>query len=163
MIPETKNRKLEETKMKKPTLCILALVCVLVMVTGCSFHSSMSYTFSIDNGDSIVVELDTADKYRITPDIPFTITQDGKTLSQGRFIHSDVYAEYTNLEGAENVQILDSGSKDGNQYIFWCFDGKEYNYAILVGESNTGILLGNLVSQESAKECFNRLTISANS
>lgn len=147
--------------MKKTVLCILALVCVLVMVAGCDFHSSISYTFSIDNGDSIKVELNTADKYSMTSDVPFTISKDGEALSHGTFIHSDVYPEYANIGSSENVQVIDSGTKDGNQYIFWCFDGKEYNYAILVGESNTGVLLGNMVSQESAKECFDRLTISA--
>lgn len=145
--------------MKKTVLCILALVCVLAMVTGCNFHSSISYTFSIDNGDSIEVELDTTDKYSMTSDVPFTVTLDGEAQSYGTFIHSDVYPEYANIGEAENTQVLDSGTKDGNQYIFWCFDGKEYNYAILVEGSNTGVLLGNMISQESAQACFDRLTI----
>lgn len=149
--------------MKKTSLCILALVCVLVTLTACSFHSSLSYTFSVDTGDSVKIELDTTDKYSMTPDVPFAVSHDGQVQSQGTFITADVYAKYTGIGETENVQVLDTGSKDGNQYIFWCFDGKEYNYAILVGESNTAILLGNMISQESAQACFERLTISAES
>ncbi len=39
-----------------------------------------------------------------------------------------------------------------------CFDAEEP--AILIGNSDTGVLLGNNVSEESARECFNRLKIS---
>lgn len=38
-------------------------------------------------------------------------------------------------------------------------NNSEYNYAILVGDSNTGVLIGNIVSEESAKEVFKRLEI----
>ena len=55
--------------------------------------------------------------------------------------------------------MLDSGKKDGNDYFFWCYNDTEWNYVIKINGSNTGIVLGNNVSEESAKECFNRLTI----
>lgn len=60
----------------------------------------------------------------------------------------------------ENATILDSGEKDGCEYVMWNYNDSEYDYAILIEDSNTGILLGNDVSEESAKECFQRLTIS---
>ena len=53
--------------------------------------------------------------------------------------------------------MLDSGTKDGIEYIFWSYQDAEYDYAILIEESETGIILGNNVSEDSAKECFERL------
>ena len=147
-------------KIKKLITCIVSLACVAAFAVGCSSSSSMSYTFSVDNGDSIKVSLDTSDKYKITSDVPFTISHDGEDLSQGTFIQSDAYEQYTNVvETDEKAVLLDSGTKDGNDYVFWCYDGKEYNYAIKIADSNTGMILGNPVSEEAAKECFNRLTI----
>lgn len=109
------------------------------------------------------VSLDTTDKYKITSDVPFTISQDGKEQTLETFIHGDAYTQYVSvIETDEKAVLLDSGTKDGNEYEFWCYDGKEYNYAIMIAESNTGMILGNPVSKKSAKDCFNRLTISTN-
>ena len=41
--------------------------------------------------------------------------------------------------------------------FFWSYQDAEYDYAILIEESETGIILGNNVSEDSAKECFERL------
>lgn len=149
-------------KMKKMLAALVALVCVLTVLAGCTTSSSMSYTYSVDNGDSVKVTLDTSDKYRISSKLPFTITCDGETLTQGTFIQGEAYSEYINaVERDEKAYVLDSGTKDGNEYEFWVYDNSEYNYVIRIGGSNTGVLLGNIVSQESAQECFNRLTITA--
>lgn len=148
-------------KLKKMIVGFVSLVCVLAMSAGCTTSSSMSYTFSVDNGDSIKVTLDTSDKYSITSDVPFTISCNGEEMAQGTCIQGEAYAQYAeNAEKAEKVQILDSGTKDGNEYIFWSYDNKEFDYAILIKDSNTGMVLSSLVSEEAAKECFNRLTIS---
>lgn len=54
---------------------------------------------------------------------------------------------------------MDKGKEDGKKYVFWNYDDKEYNYVILIEGSDTGILLGNSASKESAKEVFKRLEI----
>lgn len=69
------------------------------------------------------------------------------------------YKELASSDEDDKVKLLDSGSKDGNEYVFWSYDDSEYNYAILIEGSSTGLILGNQVSEESAKESFNRLTI----
>ncbi len=149
------------TKMKKLIVCLVSLICMVAMAAGCTTRSSMSYTFTVETGDSIEVSLDTSNKYRISSSVPFTISVDGTAQTHGTFIFGDVYPEYANVVKTDaKAKLIDSGTKDGNEYVFWCYDGKEYNYAIKVAGSNTGILLGNMVSEESAKECFNRLTIS---
>ncbi len=74
---------------------------------------------------------------------------------------AESYAQFVEaIESDGNAVLLDSGTKDGNEYIFWSYNDSEFDYAILIDDSDTGIVLGNIVSQESAVECFNRLTIS---
>lgn len=146
--------------MKKVLAIVLSVVLLVCLFTGCTTKSSKTYTFTVDNGDKIKVTLDTTDNYDITSEVPFAITCDGKTLSQGSFVLAESYQQYVSVVNTdENAQMIDSGTKDGNEYIFWCYNGSEYNYAILIKGSNTGIVIGNPVSEESAKECFNRLTI----
>lgn len=148
--------------MKKITALILCLVMLSVTFAGCNTNSSMAYTYTVDNGDKIKVELNTSDDYNISSDLPFTISCGGETLSQGSFILGEAYQQYVDVvKSDENAKLLDSGTKDGNEYIFWCYNGSEYNYAILIKGSSTGIVLANPLSEESAKECFNRLTITA--
>lgn len=147
--------------MKNRLLSLAALACVLVMLVGCRFQTSVSFTFSVDTGDSIKVSLDTTDKYSLTSDVPFTISHNGETVSQGAFIYGEAYAQYVSAANSdEKSQVLDSGTKDGNEYVFWCYDNKEYNYVIFVRGSNTGIVLGNTISEDSAKACFQRLSFS---
>jgi len=146
--------------MKKVLALVLSVILVACLFTACNTNSSKAYTFTVDNGDKIKIELNTADKYDLSSELPFTISCDGKTLSQGSFVLAESYQQYVSVVNTdENAELIDSGTKDGNEYIFWCYNGSEYNYAILIKGSNTGIVLGNPVSEESAKECFNRLTI----
>lgn len=144
-------------KLKAVLLCVLLVFCM----AGCNFHSNVAFTYNVDTGDSIKVKLDTSDKYKLSSKLPFTISKDGETLSRGKFITTDGYQQYVGLvDGDEKSTLLDSGEKDGNQYIFWNFDDSEYNYVVLVGGSNTAVIITNNVSEESARECFDRLTIS---
>ncbi len=146
--------------MKKVITVVLCVILMSTMIVGCRTKSSKSYTFTVDNGDKIKITLDTSDDYDISSDLPFAISCDGEILSQGSFILSDAYEQYVSVvESDENAELLDSGTKDGHEYIFWCYNGSEYNYAILIDDSSTGIILGNPISEESAKECFNRLDI----
>lgn len=144
---------------------VLIIICLLVMLTGCGngvqLKSNKAYEFTVETGDTIQVSLDTSDKYNITSELPFAISCDDKVLSQGDFIIGEAYDEYVNaVQTDSNAKVLDSGTKDCNEYFFWSYNNVEFNYVILIGDSKTGIVLGNNISEESARECFNRLTIS---
>lgn len=136
---------------------------VLCLLTGCSSSSkksSKTYTFTVDNGDRIKIELNTSNNYDLSADLPFIISNDGATLSQGTFIVAEAFEQFVDVVNSdENAVLIDSGNKDGNDYIFWSYGGTEFNYALRITGSNTGIVLGNPVSEESARECFQRLTI----
>lgn len=150
--------------MKKSTkllVVMVSIVCLLLVFTGCEKRLSESYTFEISTGDRIEVELDRLDGFDLTPKQPFQILKDDQLLSEGTFVNGDAYQQYVDVvESDNNAELLDSGTKDGNEYIFWCYNGSEYDYAILVANSNTCVLIGNQTSEESAEECFNRLIIS---
>lgn len=146
--------------MKKFIVFVVCVVLMSIMSVGCSTNSSKSYTYTVDNGDKIKITLDTSDDYDISSDLPFTISCGEEMLSQGSFILGEAYEQYVSVvETDEKAELLDFGTKDGHEYIFWCYNGSEYNYAILINDSSTGIIIGNLVSEESAQECFNRLII----
>ncbi len=144
----------------KKILCSLVLICTLVFtLTGCT--SSKAYTFDVETGDSIKVKLNTSDGYDISSDLPFTISKDGETLSQGTFITLTGYNQYiATVNNDINSKVLDSGSKNGVTYTFYTYNNSEYNYIIKVDGSNTGILLGNPNSQVEAETIFNLLTFS---
>lgn len=153
------------SSMKSSFSRLIFLACVLFMLSGCNYTTYKAYTFSIENGDSIRLELDTTNNYSISYTLPFTVSKSGEALSQGTFIFGEAYAQYASVvESEEDAELLDSGTKDGNSYIFWRYNGSdhtEYNYAVLIAESDTGVLLSNVISRESAEECFNRLSITA--
>ena len=147
--------------MKKRLVYVFAILSMMILFVGCgNAKTSKTYTFNVETGDSVKVKLDTSDKYNITSEVPFEISQDGDIKSQGTFIFGEAYEQYKDVvDTDENAELLDSGNKDGNEYVFWSYNDSEYNYAILIKGSSTGLILANDVSEESAKECFNRLTI----
>lgn len=143
--------------MKKFLMSIVLCCAVLLMVTGCT--TTKSYTFSVETGDKIEVKLDTTDGYNITSDLPFTISKDKEELSQGTFITMDGYDQYISaVQDNSDAKIIESKTKDGIEYTFYSFKDSEFNYIIKISDSNTGLLIGNPISEESARDCFNRLT-----
>lgn len=130
---------------------------MLLTLTGCT--KSKSYIFSVETGDKIEVKLNTTDGYDLSSDLPFTISKDGNTLSQGTFIAISYYDEYVNAVKTESLaKVIEENSNDDIEYVFYSYNNSEYNYIIKVKNSNTGILLGNPNSQEEAEKCFKLLT-----
>lgn len=147
----------------KRTFKVIATIAIIVLLmfilTGCT--TSMSYTFKVETGDTIKIKLDTTNGHSINSELPFKITKDGKTLSQGMFINMNGYDQYiTGVNNSNSVKIIDKGTKNGVEYTFYSYNNTEYNYIIKISGSNTGVLLGNNQSQEIAEECFKLLTFS---
>lgn len=148
--------------MRKQYRCFCAVLLCILCLTGCgNVHTSITYTFSVSTGDSIDIKFDTTDNYQITSDLPFEISQDGTLLTSGSFVTADGYQVYADVaKNDADAEILENGSTDTLEYIMWNYKNSEFNYAILIKNSQTGILLGNQVSEESAREVFERLEIS---
>ncbi len=148
--------------MRKKLIAIILCLSVISTMLGCAFSakSNVTYTYNVETGDTIKIRFDTSGKYRLTPNLPFAISHDGDTLSQGTFLVEDGYQQYVDIVNEdEDAILLDSGTKNGNEYIFWSYNDSEFNYAIMIKDSNTGLLIGNNVSQDSAEECFKRMEI----
>ena len=127
--------------------------------------TSKVITFALETGDEVKVEFNTTDGYNIIKNVPFEITLNNETQTVGTFITKDMVAEYVKLiaSGDPNAEFIETDVKDGTEYTFWSYDNeeyKEYNIVANIRDSNIGILLGNPISEESARECFNRLSFS---
>lgn len=145
--------------MKKVLGLIVFVGALLLTVTGCT--STKSFTWDVTTGDSIKIKLDSTGGYDITSELPFTISKDDETLSQGTFITIDGYNQYLDaVEKDSTAKVIDSGSKNGITYTFYSVNNSEFNYVIKIDGSNTGVLLGNPNSQAEAEEVFGRLTFS---
>lgn len=143
-------------KLKRIFAAVVSAACI--MLAGCDFKTTRSYTYEVDTGDKVQVTLDTTDSYKLSKDVPFEISKDGELQSTGSFIKSKGYELYEiAIDSDENATLIDSGEKDGHEYMFYSVGDSEFNYVIKLKDSDTGILLGNKVSEDSAKECFERL------
>jgi hypothetical protein len=143
----------------KKIASILSIIFVLVLLTGCT--TSKSYTYNVETGDKVKIELNTTNGYDLTSKLPFTIYKGDNTLSQGTFITMDGYNQYIDVVNRDpDSKILDNGNKNGITYTFYSYKNEEFNYIIKINNSNTGLLLGNPNSRKEAEEVFDRLTFS---
>lgn len=145
--------------MKKILYSLVFAAAILLTITGCS--TSKSFTWNVTTGDKIKIKIDTNGGYDITSALPFAISKDGETLSQGTFITIDGYNQYINaIKSDSTANVIDSGTKNGITYTFYSVNNSEFNYLIKIDGANTGILLGNPNSRSEAEDVFNKLTIS---
>lgn len=145
--------------MKKALLSLILLCTFMFTLTGCNM--AKSYTFDVETGDKIKIELNTTDGYDLSSSLPFTVSKDGSVLSQGTFITLDGYDDYVDrVNNDTNSTILDSGSMNGVTYTFYSYNDTEFNYIIKIDNSNTALLLGNPNSQNEAQTIFELLTFS---
>lgn len=143
--------------MKKCILSLVFLFVSVILLTGCD--SKLTYTFNVETGDRIKISLDNKDTYSMNTKSPISFTKDGEEISTGTFLTSDGYTQYADtIKNTKEANIIESDSKDGITYMFYSYNN-EYNYLIKIDDSNTGFLLGNKTSLESAKEVFQRITI----
>ncbi len=145
--------------MKKLISSLSIFFTLVLLLTGCT--TSKAFTYDVQNGDSIKVELNTSNGYDLSSNLPFEVSKDNNVLSQGTFITIDGYNQYIDIVNNDsNAKILDSETKNGISYTFYSYDDSEFNYIIKIDNSNTGIVLANPNSEKEAKEIFDKLTFS---
>lgn len=151
--------------MNKKLICLIVVVLAAVIALGLYFASEyglfgeISYTYNIEYSTNIKVTLDTTDGFRFADGNPFTVSEHGEACTTGQFIYEETYDQLV-ADATEGIfsNILETGSKDGFEYVFWNFADSEYNIVMRFGDTGAAIALNNLVSEESARECFDRLT-----
>ena len=141
----------------KKIIAVLTLICALFVFSSC--ETSLSLTFNVETGDSINVTLDTSNnRYSLKAGgAAFNIEKDGELVAKGIFLDENMLNQYlSTVTKQENVELIDNGE----DYIFYHINN-EWDRVFRVENSNTGIALVNLVSEDSAIECFDLLTITA--
>lgn len=139
---------------------IFLSIFIIGLLTGCSnVNTSISYTYSVETGDSVVVTLNQANNYKLNSSLPFSVSKDDTVLCQGLFINSEYFKSYWDaITLGGDATVIDSGTKDGNQYIFWTVNETEYNYMMSIKDSNTAVIVGNYTtSPDEVTEGFNLL------
>lgn len=145
--------------MKNIFKTLVVSVMSVLTLTGCS--SSIAYTYSIETGDKVVIELDTSDGHKLSSDVPFEVSLDGEVLTTGTFIPGSSYDDYVySVQDTEDAVLVDQGERDGLEYIFYSYGKAEYNYIINIKGSDTGVVLSNGIDADTAREVFDLLTIS---
>lgn len=137
---------------------IVSVVLMGAVLTGCSSNSSMAYTFNVETGDSIKVELDTSDSdYKLKADgSRFIVNEEDIDVITGIFLTADMYDQYESAI-SETGTILES---DG--YIFYEYAGEsgtERNILLMVPDSETGIIIGSLADEETVRDIYGRLSL----
>ena len=150
----------------------LSALVLTALMTGCGSKSNKTaefhkdtltdgIVFETENGQKVRIQIDR--KYELTGTSPFLVTLDGELQSQGNFIDLHTYRQYVeSLQEDPRADIVKQDCvKDGNEFIFWYYDDTDYNVAVHVGDTDTGILLTNHVSGLSANDVFESMVISA--
>lgn len=147
-------------------LVLCSLLCLCTACGGNDVKTNLTFTYTVETGDKVKIELDTSDGYGFKSELPFSITKENETISQGTFITEDGYAQYKSLIdlGAEQgITIIEpETSQNGLTYIFYQVNGSagtEYNYVVKIDNSKTGLLIGSLKSKADAQDVFNHLAI----
>ncbi len=138
---------------------LLIGLCALLLV-ACDVTTSKAYSFNVETGDEVKIEMDTSGGYNITKEIPFEISKDDEVISEGTFLSEDGVDYYEEaIDTDDDVEIVDEGTKGEVSYIFYIYDDEQYNYFVTIKGAKTGIMLSSTVSEDDAKDVFERLTI----
>jgi len=139
-------------------IVVAVIIITAILILG-KFTTKLSYTYEVNTGDKITLSLNTTDGYSMTQDMPFSITKDDGIISRGTFIEASAYEVYeSSMDLIGGIVNSDKGEKDGITYLYFNYNNTEFDYIIKINDSNTGLLLSNSISEESAKEMFERLS-----
>lgn len=139
---------------------VIAIIIVVsvILILG-KVNNKLSYTYEVNTGDKISLTLNTSGGYSMTSDMPFSITKDDGIISRGTFIEASAYEVYeSSMELIDGIVNSDKGEKDGITYLYFNYNNTEFDYIIKINNSNTGVLLSNSISEESAREMFEKLS-----
>lgn len=110
-------------KLKKLTIISILLITTMLLITGCSTYTKKSYTYDVDTGDKIKIEMTTTGGYNMTSELPIEFSKDDEVISQGSFLKEEAYDYYVeNVEDNDDAEVIEKKSKDNIEYIFYSYD-----------------------------------------
>lgn len=105
---------------------------------------------------------DASGKYDIVFQERFVVNWKGEMQTVGEFLPYFEYDyERSLLEQDPTIEILELEAPY-KKSVFWKDGEKEFNIMFVVDNTKTCILMRNGISEESARECFRRLTVKSN-
>lgn len=147
--------------MKKAFKIAVILLAALAVLSGCTVTKTkeISVNYNVTTGDEIKMTLNQIGGYKMNMKTPFIISKDGTEILNGSFITKEGYDYYYDMVKNQDsdATVLDEGTKDGNAYLMYTVvseNAQEYDYIVLVHDSQTAVLMGSLESEEEAKACF---------
>lgn len=141
--------------MKKILVTTLVLGSVLLLVTGCFF--SKTYKWEVATGDTILIKI--GKDYEMNDKTPIKISKYDDEVMEGNFYKDEKFDELLNtITSNENYKIIERNYNDDIEYIFFSYDD-EYSYIIKIKDSNTSMMLRTEISETTARECFESMTI----
>lgn len=144
---------------------LLITILSVTLLAACSTHSSKSYSFQVETGDTVKVTLDTSEGYSLSQsDGHFTVSLDDEAQLEGIFVTKDMYDQYMAAVAASDATIITEDEQGGNAFLFYELEGQsgtETNFIVWLKDSDTGIVIGSLAGQEKARTAFDRLTLTA--
>lgn len=151
--------------MNKKILTSVAVFAILILsligLTGCT--SKKSFTYKVETGDKIKVEMNTTGGYDLTSELPIKFSKDDEVISEGSFGKKNAYDTYSKLiKSQSSVEVLEEDETKNLEYIFYktkntYLNTEEYNYIIKIKNSDTCFMIANKVSEDSARDIFKRL------
>lgn len=148
-------------KLVTGTAVVLSSVMAL---TGCA--SSFSYTYNVETGDAVKVELDTSNGLKLKNDKDNShfkvLSKDGEELCDGGFDYEDKMeqqGEYiASYEGAEGLNVY-SNTDDLLYYDFTDENGTVQLERLIKVSDNTCVIITSTADREDAETAFDALTI----
>lgn len=145
--------------MKKIIMFVVGVF--LICGAGLFLYQDMPSTlgFEVDTGDDVVISLEASSGYEVVLSDAFSIVKDDVSYADGFFIDEEVYNEYiVAAKEEEFYEYIDEGSTDQYDYVRAVYDSYSYDYIIFFKGFNTGIVLMNYESLESAKEMIDLIS-----
>ena len=142
------------------------LACILLLVfvfTACSKSSSMSYTFDIENGDFIKVELNTSKGHTLKEEgsnfFVYKPNSDDAKLANGYFLLADDASWQKLLDDISDAKIIKEETVEDCQYIYFSYHGKYY-CCVKLANCNSGVKI-ICASENDLNEVMSLLSLNA--
>jgi len=131
---------------------LIAILSITFILTGCKSYKTVK--FDGINSEKINITLNTTDGYDISAELPFYVTKNAKKICQGEFITIDSYDQaLIDLKSTSGVKIIDKGSRDEGDYIFYSYDDSSFEYILKLKKSNTTIHLTSNDKKDDITTC----------
>ena len=131
---------------------LIAILSITFLLTGCKSYKTVK--FQVSNGENVNATLDTSDGYDISAEVPFYVTLNAKKICKGEFIVIDSYDQaLIELKATDDVKIIDKGSRDDGDFIFYSYNDSTWGYILKLNHANTSIYLSSDDSKDNVSKC----------